>query len=98
MVCLQDVRVREYKVINDARFCPVGFVPFYFEGEDEEKGGVAIFTRHTPKAVMRGLGSYDLIAMADTFRPISNTLALCRFFLHLQPVMQGNYAARSSNR
>ena len=60
VVCLQDIRVREYKVINDARFCPVGFVPFYFEGEDEEKGGVAIFTRHTPKAVMRGLGSYDL--------------------------------------
>ena len=52
--------MREYKVINDARFCPEGFVPFYFEGEDEGRGGVAIFTRHTPKAVMRGLGSYDL--------------------------------------
>ena len=49
VVCLQDVRVREYKVINDTRFCPAGFVPFYFEGEDEEKGGVAIFTRHTPR-------------------------------------------------
>lgn len=60
IVCLQDVRVREYKVIQDERFCPKGFEPFYFEGEEEGKGGVAIFTRHKPKAVMRGLGSYEL--------------------------------------
>ena len=60
VICLQDVRVREYKVIDDPRFCPEGFEAFYFEGEDEGNGGVAIFTRHTPKAVMRGLGSYDL--------------------------------------
>lgn len=60
VICLQDVRVREYKVIDDARFCPEGFTPFYFEGEDEGRGGVAIWTRHTPKAVMRGLGSYHL--------------------------------------
>ena len=60
VICLQDIRVREYKATNDARFCPEGFVPFYSEGEDEGRGGVAIFTRHTPKAVMRGLGSYDL--------------------------------------
>jgi len=59
VICLQDVRVREYKVADDPRFCPDGFEPFYFEGEDESAGGVAIFTRHTPKAVMRGLGSYD---------------------------------------
>ena len=60
IICLQDVRVREYKVMGDSRFCPEGFEAFYFEGEDEDQGGVAIFTRHTPKAVMRGLGSYDL--------------------------------------
>jgi exodeoxyribonuclease-3 len=60
IICLQDVRVREYKVIKDLRFCPEGFTPFYFEGESETKGGVAIWTRHTPKAVMRGLGSYQL--------------------------------------
>ena len=60
IVCLQDVRVREHKVFEDIRFCPKEFEPFYFEGEDEGKGGVAIFTRHTPKAVMRGLGAYEL--------------------------------------
>lgn len=59
IICLQDVRVREYKVIDDPRFCPEGFEAFYFEGEDEHTGGVAIFTRHTPKAVMRGLGNYQ---------------------------------------
>ena len=52
--------MREYKVMGDSRFCPEGFEAFYFEGEDEDQGGVAIFTRHTPKAVMRGLGSYEL--------------------------------------
>ena len=60
IICLQDVRVREYKIMGDSRFCPEGFEAFYFEGEDEDQGGVAIFTRRTPKAVMRGLGSYDL--------------------------------------
>lgn len=60
VVCLQDVRVREYKVIGDIRFYPKGFDSFYFEGEKETVGGVAILTRHKPKAVMRGLGSYEL--------------------------------------
>ena len=60
IICLQDLRVRERKVISDKRFCPEGFEAFYFEGEEEGKGGVAIFARHTPTAVMRGLGSYNL--------------------------------------
>ena len=37
VICLQDIRVREYKVIDDERFYPNGFAPFYFEGEDEGK-------------------------------------------------------------
>lgn len=60
IVCLQDIRVREYKIIDDPRFCPSGLSPFYFEGDEEHRGGVAIWTRATPKAVMRGLGGYDV--------------------------------------
>ena len=60
VICLQDVRVREHKVINDQRFCPKGFEVFYFDGEEESTGGVAIFTRHTPKAIIRGLGPFNL--------------------------------------
>lgn len=31
-----------------------------FEGEDEHYGGTAIYVRHMPKAVMRGLSDYDI--------------------------------------
>ena len=33
IICLQDVRVREFKVMGDSRFCPEGFDAFYFEGD-----------------------------------------------------------------
>ena len=44
LICLQDIRVREYKVINDARFCPEGFVPFYFEVRMKEEA-VLLYSR-----------------------------------------------------
>jgi exonuclease III len=30
VICLQDVRVREYKVVDDPRFCPEGFEAILF--------------------------------------------------------------------
>ena len=30
IICLQDVRVREYKVMGDSRFCPEGFDDILF--------------------------------------------------------------------
>jgi exodeoxyribonuclease-3 len=58
VICLQDIRAREYQ-LDDARYHPEGYHSFFFEAWDEDYSGVAIYTREIPKAVMTGLG-FDL--------------------------------------
>ena len=60
VVCLQNIRCREYKIERHPDYGLEGFEPFFFEGEDENYGGTAIFVRKMPKAIMRGLADYSL--------------------------------------
>lgn len=60
VIALQDVRCREYKIADNPAYQLPGFEAYFFEGEDEDYGGTAIYVRETPKAIMRGLANYDL--------------------------------------
>lgn len=56
VVCLQDTRTKEYQLPNE--FLEVkGFHVFFFDGEDDEQGGTAIYTRTMPKAIIYGFGN-----------------------------------------
>ena len=62
VICLQDIRAREHEVA-DAAFAPSDYFSYFFEDYSEAgKGGVAIYTRTPPKAIITGLG----IPEADT--------------------------------
>lgn len=55
VVCLQDIRAKEYQ-LDDDRYHPEGYYPFFFDAWEDGYSGVAIYTREMPKAVMTGLG------------------------------------------
>lgn len=53
VVCVQDIRARVYE-LDDAIYHPPGYEAFFFDAEDVEEGGVAIYCREMPKAIMSG--------------------------------------------
>lgn len=55
VVCLQDLRAKEYQ-LDDARYHPEGYYPYFFDAFEDGFSGVAIYCRQVPKAIMTGLG------------------------------------------
>ena len=55
VVCLQDLRAKEYQ-LDGERYHPAGYHAYFFDAFEDNFSGVAIYTRHLPKAIMTGLG------------------------------------------
>ncbi len=59
IICIQDLQARENNLQSD-RFHIEGYHPYFFENftstESHPPGGVAIYTRTTPKAIIMGTG------------------------------------------
>lgn len=55
VICLQNLKAREYQLDGD-RYHPEGYHSYFFEAWEDGYSGVAIYTRHVPKAIMTGLG------------------------------------------
>lgn len=55
IVCLQDLRALEYELDHDI-FHPEGYFSYFFDSGIKHYNGVAIYTRHQPKALIYGLG------------------------------------------
>lgn len=53
VVCIQDIRGKVYD-FDDHIYHPDGYEVYFLDAEDPEDGGVAIYTRHFPKAIMYG--------------------------------------------
>ena len=51
VVCLQNIKAREYQLDAEI-YHPEGYEAYFFEAFDDDYSGVAIYTRHLPKAVM----------------------------------------------
>lgn len=59
VVCVQDLRIRE-KDIPDSLMEVPGYFGFFFDADDPDQGGVGIYCRDMPKAIIRGLGIPDI--------------------------------------
>jgi exodeoxyribonuclease-3 len=61
VVCVQDHRMRVCE-FDQPEFCPQGYEAYFLEAENLEDGGVGIYTRQIPKAIMMGFsyGPADL--------------------------------------
>src|SRR5690606_14227701 len=53
VVCVQNLKARVTE-LDDAIYHPQGYEAFFFDAEDVEEGGVAIYCRVMPKAIMTG--------------------------------------------
>ncbi|KZX76808.1 exodeoxyribonuclease III [Oleiphilus sp. HI0009] len=53
VVCVQDIRGKVYDFDDDI-YHPPGYEVYFLDAEFPEDGGVAIYTRHFPKAIMYG--------------------------------------------
>ena len=60
IICLQDIRAREDELQSE-RFQPEGYFSYFFENyslnDKRALGGVAIYSRVAPKAIITGIGS-----------------------------------------
>lgn len=55
IVCLQDLRAQEYE-LDGKTFHPEGYFSYFFDSGIPHTNGVAIYTRHMPKALIYGFG------------------------------------------
>ncbi|MFE8071310.1 exodeoxyribonuclease III [Marinobacteraceae bacterium S3BR75-40.1] len=62
VVCVQDHQARTYE-FDDPRMVPPGYEAYFVDAEDPREGGVGIYTRHFPKAIIYGFG--DAVADAE---------------------------------
>ncbi len=53
VVCVQDIQAKVYE-LDDGIYHPNGYEAFFFDAEDVREGGVAIYSRIMPKAIMTG--------------------------------------------
>ena len=53
VVCVQDHRMRVYE-FDEPQYRPEGYEAYFLDAANLEDGGVGIFTRHIPKAIMMG--------------------------------------------
>ena len=55
IICLQDLRALEHELDHDI-FHPEGYFAYFLDSGVKHYNGVAIYTRHQPKALIYGLG------------------------------------------
>ena len=55
VICLQDLRALEYELDHEI-FHPEGYFSYFLDSGTKHYNGVAIYTRHQPKALIYGLG------------------------------------------
>jgi exodeoxyribonuclease III len=69
VVCLQDLRALEHELDNEI-FHPPGYFAYFFDSGIKHYNGVAIYTRHQPKALIFGLGFSSGVDMEGRYLQI----------------------------
>lgn len=101
VVCLQDIRAKEYE-LDDAVFHPEGYFAYFFDAFEDNYSGVALYCKTPPKAIMTGLGfeqcdfhgryiqaDYDTVSIASMSIPQgdSSDSAQSQKFHYLEEMM-----------
>lgn len=55
VVCLQETKAQRHQ-LADEHFCPAGYHCYYEDAQRPGYSGVALFSRHKPDKIIRGLG------------------------------------------
>ncbi len=60
-VCIQETKAQEHQLDN-AIFCPEGFHCYYHDAQKKGYSGVAIYCKHKPETILKGIGWDDIDA------------------------------------
>lgn len=60
VLCVQETKAQHWQLEKDAVFFPEGYHSYFFDAEKKGYSGVAVYTRHEPDKVMKGLGWPDI--------------------------------------
>lgn len=69
IICLQDLRAQETELDHDI-FHPEGYFSYFLDSGVKHYNGVAIYTRHQPKALIYGLGFSSGVDMEGRYLQI----------------------------
>ena len=69
IICLQDLRAQEYELDHDI-FHPKNYFAYFLDSGIKHYNGVAIYTRHQPKALIYGLGFSSGVDMEGRYLQI----------------------------
>ena len=58
VVCIQETKAQEYQLI-DKCFWPAGYYCYYRDADKKGYSGVAIYTRHKPLQIVKGIGNLE---------------------------------------
>lgn len=60
VLCIQETKAQFAQLENQAVFFPAGYQTYFLDAEKKGYSGVAVYTRHAPDRVVRGLGWPDI--------------------------------------
>ena len=61
VVCIQETKAQKHQ-LTDPMFEPAGYLAYYEDAEKKGYSGVAVYSRHEPKRVIRGYGDPEFDA------------------------------------
>ena len=61
VICIQETKAQEHQLGDDV-FRPAGYHSYYFDAEKKGYSGVAIYSKHEPRKVIRGYGDEEFDA------------------------------------
>jgi len=60
VLCIQETKARYEQLAGHDVFFPAGYHSYFFDAEKKGYSGVAVYTRHQPDQVVKGLGWRDI--------------------------------------
>jgi len=80
VVCIQETKAQEHQ-LTDEHFRPAGYFSYYEDAEKKGYSGVAIYSRHEPKRVVRGYGDPEFDNEGRYLEVQLGGLSVCSVYL-----------------
>ncbi len=81
VVCIQETKAQEWQ-LDDEVFSPKGYQRYFVDAEKKGYSGVAIYTRHTPKKVIKGIGWHDIDVEGRYIEVQFDKLSVISLYMH----------------
>ena len=81
VICIQETKAQEWQ-LDDEVFHPPGYERYFVDAEKKGYSGVAIYTRHTPKKIIKGIGWHDVDMEGRYIEVQFDKLSVISLYMH----------------